>query len=56
MRYLMRIFDERKQGFERESGDFYVDLPNPLADLTIPGVVNEGEIMVPRSGYLLSTA
>ncbi|KAH8727125.1 hypothetical protein GQ44DRAFT_725417 [Phaeosphaeriaceae sp. PMI808] len=48
MRYLMEKFDERKQGFTRDSGDFYLDLPPPLDNLTINGVVNQGEMMIPR--------
>ncbi|KAF2827326.1 actin-like ATPase domain-containing protein, partial [Ophiobolus disseminans] len=49
MRYLMQEFDERKQTFDRDSGDFRLDLPEPLADLTIDGVVNQGEITVTRA-------
>jgi hypothetical protein len=48
MRYLMQEFDGRKQGFKRDSGPFFLDLPSPLDDLTINGIVNEGEMMIPR--------
>jgi hypothetical protein len=48
MRYLMQVFDGRKQGFQRDSGAFFLDLPKPLDDLTINGIVNEGEMMIPR--------
>jgi hypothetical protein len=48
MRYLMQKFDERKQAFDRDSGDFYLDLPEPLDSLSIPGVVNQGEMLIAR--------
>jgi hypothetical protein len=48
MRYLMHRFDEQKQLFNRNSGAFYLDLPEPLDTLTIPGVVNQGEMVIPR--------
>lgn len=48
MRYLMQNFDERKQSFDQDSGDFYLDLPEPLENLTIDGVVNQGEMLIPR--------
>ncbi|KAH7085513.1 hypothetical protein BKA63DRAFT_598156 [Paraphoma chrysanthemicola] len=48
MRYLMQKFDERKQGFDRDSGDIYLDLPDPLDALTIPGVVDQGQMTIPR--------
>jgi hypothetical protein len=48
MRYLMQKFDDRKQAFDRDSGDFYLDLPEPLDALTMSGIVNQGEMMIPR--------
>jgi hypothetical protein len=48
MRYLMQKFDERKQAFDENSGDFYLDLPEPLDALTISGVVNQGEMLISR--------
>ncbi|KAJ4365713.1 hypothetical protein N0V83_008333 [Neocucurbitaria cava] len=47
MRYLMEKFDERKQNFDRHSRDLYLDLPEPLDNLTIPGIVNQGQITIP---------
>lgn len=48
MRDLMQKFDERKQGFTKSSGDEFLDLPEPLDALSIPGVVNSGEVKIPR--------
>lgn len=48
MRYLMQKFDERKEAFDRDTGDFGIDLPDPLGDLTIPGIVDQGLIMISR--------
>jgi hypothetical protein len=44
----MQKFDERKQAFDENSGDFYLDLPEPLDALTISGVVNQGEMLISR--------
>ncbi|KAF3050005.1 hypothetical protein E8E11_009658 [Didymella keratinophila] len=49
MRDLMQRFDERKQAFTRESRDQYLDLPFPLENLNVPGVINEGQITITRS-------
>ncbi|CAO2656251.1 Nn.00g050540.m01.CDS01 [Neocucurbitaria sp. VM-36] len=49
MRYLMEKFDERKQIFDRNSRDLYLDLPEPLDSLTIPGIVYQGQITIPRA-------
>jgi hypothetical protein len=48
MRHLMEKFDERKQVFDNESTNFHLDLPEPLDMLTIPGVVNQGEMIIHR--------
>ena len=48
MRDLMQRFDERKQAFTRESRDQYLDLPHPLENLNVPGVINEGQITITR--------
>jgi hypothetical protein len=48
MRYLMEKFDERKQAFDRETGDFGIDLPEPLDALIIPGIVDQGLIIITR--------
>jgi hypothetical protein len=44
----MHRFDEQKQLFNRDSGAFYLDLPDPLDTLTIPDVVNQGEMVISR--------
>lgn len=48
MSSLMTQFDEKKQTFTRDSRDTYIDLPEPLADLTISGIVDQGQITIPR--------
>ncbi|KAJ4412725.1 hypothetical protein N0V91_000487 [Didymella pomorum] len=42
MRALMKNFDAFKKGFEPNSRDLKVTLPEPLQNLTIPGRVNKG--------------
>jgi hypothetical protein len=58
MRYLMQKFDERKESFDRETGDFGIELPEPLDALTIRGVVDQGLIIISRyvDGLLQCTA
>jgi hypothetical protein len=54
----MQKFDERKESFDRETGDFGIELPEPLDALTIRGVVDQGLIIISRyvDGLLQCTA
>ncbi|KAF2115771.1 hypothetical protein BDV96DRAFT_574453 [Lophiotrema nucula] len=50
MRELMAAFDEHKVGFEGNNGQiFQMDLPNPLHNLNIPGIVDLGQITLKAS-------
>lgn len=50
MRNLMEQFDDRKKAFTgSEDGDIAIRLPEPLADLSIPGKVDEGEVIISNS-------
>lgn len=48
MRALMKKFDALKKGFEPNSRDFKVTLPEPLQNLSIPGRVNQGLMIIPK--------
>lgn len=49
MRQLMEQFDDRKKAFTGpDDDDIAIRLPEPLADLSIPGKVDEGEVIIPR--------
>lgn len=52
MRDLMKDFDDRKTLFHSSYGEnIYIQLPEPLEDLDIPGKVNQGRITVTRYSY-----
>jgi hypothetical protein len=48
MRRLMINFDVRKKAFTKDSRDIRIDLPEPLANLDMPGRVNEGQVTIPK--------
>jgi len=49
MRDLMDAFDDRKEHFTAvDTRDIHIDLPPPLENLHIPGVVRSGEITITR--------
>lgn len=52
MRELMKRFDERKEVFNpHDENDIHIDLPSPLHNLDIPGVVRKGELTILRCVY-----
>jgi hypothetical protein len=48
MRAVMKKFVIHKELFKRDTEDIILDLPDPLKELTIPGRVKEGEIIIPK--------
>jgi hypothetical protein len=49
MRKLMERFDDCKEKFDPlDTRDIRLDLPPPLENLSIPGVVRSGEITIKR--------
>jgi len=49
MRQLMESFDARKERFKGpSSGDIKLRLPEPKDDLTIPGKILEGRLIIPK--------
>jgi len=48
MRHIMREFDLFKREFKNDGRDIKMDLPEPLNTLTIPGRVDEGELIITK--------
>jgi hypothetical protein len=48
IRKLLEAFEEHKHHFGKESRDIHLDLPAPLEHLTLPGIVDQGLITLPR--------
>ncbi|ORY13860.1 hypothetical protein BCR34DRAFT_253204 [Clohesyomyces aquaticus] len=46
MRLLMQAFDPHKKAFKGSSADMHIPLPEPLDTLNIPGIVEDGELLV----------
>lgn len=55
MRELMRAFERDKKAFRRASGDMYIDLPKPLAQLNVPGVVDQGKLVIRKYAFTAQT-
>lgn len=48
MRALMRGFDALRRRFRNDGESLVLDLPGILANITIEGKVNEGEVTIPK--------
>lgn len=48
MRIIMQAFEDLKIQFEKKSKDMHIELPKPLDKVIIPGVVDRGELKIPK--------
>jgi hypothetical protein len=48
MRELMSDFESHKKAFERSSPTMHIDLPKPLARLSIPRRVDQGDLSITK--------
>lgn len=48
IRKIMSEFDTIKREFHKESGDMFLDLPEPLNNLTLPGRVDGGQVTITK--------
>lgn len=48
MRHIMRQFEGHKRAFHGASSNMLIELPNPLHNLSIDEIIDEGELTITK--------